>query len=128
MARTKREITETLISAIEGGYDIDFAMTSWWFNRRLNGGFRLTDLGSHILTSTLGLQHYDMKITAEDLDSKTLIALDRNIENPYYIMYAGRKPIWIIFFGSKDATMAYLYDNLKLFAKSSPGGRKRDNM
>jgi len=125
VTRTKREVTEALVQALDKNYPVDLAMSNWWYNRRENGGLRLTDTGAAVLKGTLELEHYEFKIKPEDLDSKTLIALDRNLTNPYYIGYTGRKPSWIIFFGSKDATMAYLYDDLKLFARNMPTGRKK---
>lgn len=103
-------------------------MSSWWYNKRETGGLRLTDRGVYILLEVLDLEHFELKIKNNDLDSRTLIELDKNLSGPYYIRYDGRKSTSLVMFSSRDATMAILYDDLRLFARNLPGGRQGDSM
>lgn len=103
-------------------------MSLWWYNKRDSGGFRLTDRGLSALMEGLELEHFELKLKDKDLDSRTLIELDKNLSGPYYIQYTKTKPTSLVMFSSRDATMAILYDDLKLFAKNLPGGRQGDSV
>lgn len=119
---TREEMTRCLVLAIGPDACFERAMQEWWFSLRQNGGFRLTTTGMQVLADQLELEFWEFPIKAEDLDSRTLIALDRHLAAPYYVHYDGRRrPDKIVFFGSSDATTAYLYDNLKIFAQGVPG-------
>lgn len=121
-------MTRILIAALNNQYSFDVALSDWWYSRRDSGGFRLTDRGFEILKELLNLEFYELKLKPGDLDSKTLLALDKNIGNPYYIVNKHKKPDKIIFFGSKDASMAYLYDDIRLFAQRVSGRNQNDSV
>ena len=76
---------------------------------------RLTELGYMAFTQLLKIESYDYDIDPIDLDSKMIVALDRRLQQPYYIVTKKRIPIKIVFFGSKEAMMANLYGNIKKF-------------
>lgn len=119
---TRSQMTAVLVAALENRYTVELAEDTWWYNKRANGGFRLTDSGLNVLINDLQLKFYEFPIKTEDLDSRTLVTLDKHLANPYYVYYnRKRQPEKIIFFGSMDATTAYLYDDLKLFARSVLG-------
>ena len=91
---------------------------AWWYNRRATGGFRLTDQGAEVMIEQLKREAYRIKLTPDDIAPKMLLELDRKLTSPYYLMFKGHRPDWLILFGSQDATMAMLCDDLKLFVKN----------
>ena len=92
------------------------AHTAWWYNLRSNGGLRLTALGYITFIDNLDLTPYEFKITdPHEFNLKTIIALDRQLELPYYIMTKKGVPQSVIFFGSKEAMLVNLYGSLKKF-------------
>lgn len=115
--RDKKKLTETLVQQLdpELGVDYRLAMGTWWHNLRAGGGMRLTDIGYRSFTELLNLEHYDYKLDPFDLDSRLIIAMDRRLQHPYYIVFKKKMPAQIIFFGSKEAMMANLYGNIKKF-------------
>lgn len=121
-------MTAILVAALGDDYTGDCSHT-WWYNKRGTGGFRLTDTGLQVLRDKLALEFYEFPIKTTDLDSKTLITLDKHLDSPYYVCYNRRRqPEKILFFGSMDATVAYLYDDLRLFAQNALGGVRNDRM
>lgn len=128
MGPSRKTLTQTLVDAAPTGYTVDSAMSSWWYNKRETGGFRLTDRGVSALLEVLDLEHFELKLKDKDLDSRTLIELDKNLSGPYYIRYTKSRPTSLVMFSSRDATMAILYDDLKLFAQNLPGGRQGDSL
>jgi hypothetical protein len=44
-----------------------------------------------------------------------IIALDRKLQQPWFIIMHKQMPRTLVFFGSKEAMMANLYGNLKKF-------------
>ena len=117
------ELTRRLVDELDGDMALETAMADWWYSKRETGGFRLTDKGAQALAVDLGLKFYEFVIKPQDLDSKTLLALDRHLAMPYYIVYTGRQrqPSKVVFFGGRDATLAMLYDDIQVFARSAPG-------
>lgn len=115
--RDKKKLTETLVAQLdpELGITVDDAVQHWWYNLRAGGGLRLTDIGFQAFTQLLKLEHYDYTLDPFDLDSKMIIAMDRRLQQPYYILTKKKMPVKIIFFGSKEAMMANLYGNIKKF-------------
>jgi hypothetical protein len=115
--RDKQKLTETLVAQLdpELGVTVDEAYRTWWINIRAGGGMRLTDTGYNAFTKLLKLEHYDYNLDPFDLDSKIIVAMDRRLQQPYYIVSKKKMPTQIIFFGSKEAMMANLYGNIKKF-------------
>lgn len=115
--RDKKKLTQTLIEALdpELGITFDYAYSSWWHNLRNRGGMRLTNAGYKIFLEELELEHYNYKLEPFELDSKLMIAMDRRLQQPYYIITKKLMPVEIVFFGSKEATMVTLYGNLRKF-------------
>ena len=115
--RDKQKLTETLVQQLdpELGITVDYALNHWWYNLRAGGGLRLTDIGYQSFTRLLNLEHYDYKLDPFDLDSRLIVAMDRRLQHPYYIVFKKKMPTQIIFFGNKEAMMANLYGNIKKF-------------
>ena len=118
--RDKKKLTETLVAQIDPELGITFedAYNHWWHNLRSGGGMRLTKIGYDAFTKLLKLEHYDYNLKPFDLNSKLIIAMDRRLQQPYYIVTKKMMPVQIIFFGSKEAMMANLYGNIKKFIEN----------
>ena len=116
--RDKRNLTEELIALLaeEDRVDLKFAMSSWWFNLRRNGGMRLTSIGYSALAKDLELEHYSYVIDDPHVfDKQLILKLDRKMQMPYYIHTVKGIPKKIVFFGSKEAVMVNLYGNIEQF-------------
>ena len=115
--RDKRKLTETLVKQLdpELGITVETALSLWWYNLRAGGGMRLTQAGYETFTRLLKLEHYDYNLKPFDLNSKIIIAMDRRLQQPYYIVTKKMMPMQIVFFGSKEAMMANLYGDIKKF-------------
>ena len=115
--RDKKKLTEELVQQLdtELGITVDQAMRTWWHNLRKSGGMRLTANGFDVFLNQLKLAHYDYKLEPFDLNSKLIVAMDRKLQQPYYIVTKKLIPVQIIFFGSKEAMMTNLYGDLKKF-------------
>ena len=98
--------------------DIAVAMKIWWYNIRINGGLRLTELGYFTFKKILDLESYSMDIDWVTFDSMTILKLDRRLQMPYYIEVKKKIPTNIIFFGAKEAMMARLYGDLNKFLEN----------
>ena len=108
--RDKRKLTETLVQQLDPdlGITVEEAINLWWYNLRAGGGLRLTDIGYKAFTQLLNLEHYNYNLEPFDLDSRIVIAMDRRLQKPYYIVTKKKIPVKIVFFGSKEAMMANL--------------------
>jgi hypothetical protein len=115
--RDKKKLTETLVQQLdpELGITVEHAYNTWWHNLRNRGGMRLTSKGHETFTRLLKIKHYNFNLEPFDLNSKLIIAMDRRLQQPYYIVTKKMMPIQIIFFGSKEAMMANLYGDIKKF-------------
>jgi len=115
--RDKQALTKTLVDQLDPslGITVDTANKSWWINPRNRGGMRLTKEGHNAFTQLLNLEHYDYNVDPFDLNSKIIVAMDRQLQQPYYIVTKKQMPVQIIFFGSKEAMMANLYGNIRKF-------------
>jgi hypothetical protein len=116
--RDKRKLTEELIALLpsEQRISLESAIPSWWFNLRRNGGMRLTALGYQKFAEDLDLEHYSYSIDNPLLfNQHTILKLDRKMQMPYYIHAVKGIPKEIVFFGSKEAVMVNLYQNLQQF-------------
>ena len=121
--RDKRKFTAELYKHFEGFSDMTTAKDLYqliWENTRKEGGFRVTSEGYDLLANYLELENFKVKLDAADFyESKILLTLDQKLKYPYYIdnINFTIKPtvVTMMFFDSKEATLAILYGNLKKF-------------
>ena len=120
---SKHKLTLRLIELLPEDHRITLeeAMLHWYTNIRNNGGFRLTVFGYQAM-KILGLASWsvelaDIKIT---MDKTLLLALDRKLTYPYFIDYKKKQ---VIFYSSKEATMATMYGSIKNWLDHMPERR-----
>jgi hypothetical protein len=120
---TKHKLTKRLIELLPEDHMITLeeAMVLWYTNIRNNGGFRLTQNGYQAM-KILALESWsvplnDIKIT---MDKNLLLSLDRKLTWPYFIDY---KKTQVIFYSSKEATMATMYGSIKNWLDNMPERR-----
>jgi hypothetical protein len=120
---TKHKLTKRLVELLPEDHrlSIEEAMILWYTNIRNNGGFRLTQNGLQAM-KILGLESWsveldDIKIT---MDKTMLLALDRKLTYPYFIDYKKKE---IVFYSSKEATMATMYGSIKNWLDNMPERR-----
>lgn len=118
--RDKDQLTHTLIAQLPSdSWTIDDARKNWWYNIRKGGGLRLTAVGYFVLVRDLEIEHYEYNIPdATKITARTILALDRSLQSPYYLAMNKRVISKIVFFGSKEAMLANLYGDLEKFLKS----------
>ena len=117
----RREVTEAVIRQLPVPVDLDEAMSTWYYNLRSSGGFRLTALGYQAL-KTAAMNSWSVDINLRDLTKASLLALDRKLNWPYYIDARLKK---LVLFSSRDAMMATLYGDIKKWLESL-GSRDND--
>jgi hypothetical protein len=108
----RQQLTRNLLQELDPdlGVTEQIAMKTWWHNIRPGGGLRLTDAGYLILDRVLGLAHYVFDIAdPKSMTSDRLLAMDRKIQSPYYIMIKQNVPQNIVIFGSAEAVAINLY-------------------
>jgi hypothetical protein len=116
--RDKKKLTQELVALLpkEQRISPELAFSSWWYNLRSTGGLRLTTAGYMTFIEYLDLTQYEFRIPdAHEFNLRTVIALDRQLELPYYIVIKKGVPVSVIFFGSKEAMLVNLYGNLQKF-------------
>ena len=116
--RDKKKLTQELVALLPKEQRISpaSAFSSWWYNLRSTGGLRLTALGFMMFVDQLDLEQYEFHISdAHEFNLKTIIALDRQLELPYYIVIKKGVATSVIFFGSKEAMLVNLYGDLQKF-------------
>jgi len=113
----KLQLTAELIHHYPDAPTVDDAMRSWWQNIRDDGGLRLTYEGFYVFENLLELSSYSFDLPEKLLTPKNLIALDRRMTCPYY-MINNRKLNKLIMFGSKEAMMAVLHGDMQRFITS----------
>ena len=116
--RDKKKLTQELVALLpeEQRISPESAFGAWWYNLRSTGGLRLTTTGYMIFVDYLDLTQYKFCIPdAHEFNLRTVIALDRQLELPYYIVIKKGAPVSVIFFGSKEAMLVNLYGNLQKF-------------
>jgi hypothetical protein len=120
---SKHKLTLRLIELLPEDHKITLeeAMLHWYTNIRNNGGFRLTVFGYQAM-KILGLESWsveldDIKIT---MDKTMLLDLDRKLTYPYFIDYKKKQ---VIFYSSKEATMATMYGSIKNWLNNMPQRR-----
>jgi hypothetical protein len=116
--RNKKKLTQELVGLLPESQRISpaSAFSAWWYNLRSTGGLRLTTQGYITFVDYLDLTQYEFRILdAHEFNLRTVIALDRQLELPYYIVIKKGVPVSVIFFGSKEAMLVNLYGNLQKF-------------
>lgn len=116
--RNKKKLTAELVALLPKEQQIssESAFSAWWYNLRSTGGLRLTTLGYITFVDYLDLTQYEFHIPdAHEFNLRTIIALDRQLDMPYYIVIKKGVPCSVIFFGSKEAMLINLYGNLQKF-------------
>lgn len=109
----RREVTQTILALMPdaGHRTVDDAVRHWYRNIRSTGGFRLTELGYQALIQA-GIQSWQTNIRLQDLTRAGILALDRQMQWPYYIDTRGRR---MIMFGSSEAMMITLYGDVRRY-------------
>lgn len=109
----RRDVTQTILALMpDAGYrTVDDAVRHWYRNIRSTGGFRLTELGYQALIQA-GIQSWQTNIRLQDLTRAGILALDRQMQWPYYIDTRGRR---MIMFGSSEAMMITLYGDVRRY-------------
>ena len=77
---------------------------------------RLTSAGYNVFTNELDIARYEWNIPDPmAFTQRVILALDRKIQMPYYIVTIKGIPKKIVFFGNREAVMINLYGNLQQF-------------
>jgi hypothetical protein len=115
--RDKRKLTQSLIKHLPHNENctVDDLYSLWWHNLRNNGGMRLTTVGYEVFCNDLKIECWSFPIESHELNTRLVMALDRKLQNPYYIRFNKKKSLEIVFFDSKEAVLASLYGNIKRF-------------
>ena len=113
----KHTLTRELITRYPDAPALDEAMVSWWQNIQEDGGLRLTYEGFYVFENLLELSSYTFELPEKLLTPKNLLALDRRMTCPYY-MINNRKLNKLVMFGSKEAMMATLHGDMQRFIAS----------
>lgn len=110
---SRDELTIRLLASTHSAWTLETAQSEWWYNRRANGGMRLTDTGERALRVDLDICSYEVAIQPDEMNALTLLLLDRKIALPYYIRFNKTRAVALHLFGSDDATAAILCDSVK---------------
>jgi hypothetical protein len=116
----KRDLTEEIYNKIpvdQRPASIGHALFYWWRNPRISG-MRLTDLGLKIFEQYSEITSHEAFLPVVTDDLKTLLLLDRRLQEPYWITEDRRVRRRIIFFGSKEAMLFRLYGDLTKFLEN----------
>ena len=113
----KLSLTQELITRYPDAPLLDEAMATWWQNIRDDGGLRLTYQGFYVFENLLELSSYSFDLPEKLLTPKNLLAMDRHMTCPYY-MVNNRKLNKLVMFGSREAMMAALHGDMQRFITS----------
>ena len=113
----KLALTQELITRYPDAPPLDEAMRTWWQNIQDDGGLRLTYEGFYVFENLLELSSYTFDLPEKLLTPKNLLALDRRMTCPYY-MVNNRKLNKLVMFGSREAMMATMYGDLERWLAS----------
>ena len=115
--RDKRKLTQELIRHLphHENYSVEDVYPLWWHNLRNNGGMRLTVVGYEVFCNDLKIENWCFPIEEHELNTRLILALDRKLQNPYYIRFNKKRALEIVFFDSREAVLATLYGNIKKF-------------
>lgn len=115
--RDKIELTRQLVAQLPpDSWTVDQARITWWYNFRDGGGMRLTKYGYDAFVDELGIKCYEFSIPEKTkFNQKTILALDRRLQMPYYIKRDKHRISHLVFFGSREAVLVNLYGDLEKF-------------
>lgn len=115
----KNLITQTVLEQITLDFtpdDLNQALLTWWANKRLTGGLRLTESG-HVAFLEAGLEFYDIAYDNQNiqvLTSINLLKLDRYLPCPYHLVVQNRTK-FIRIFDSRIAALIHLHGGLRAY-------------
>jgi hypothetical protein len=89
-----------------------------WINPQKHRGFRLTNTGYFIFRDIIKVSGFEFKLKNTKIDTRMLFALDKHLKMPYYIESDKKMPCKLILFGSDEAMMMSLYNDLHDFLES----------
>lgn len=120
--KNRKELTDMLNAAI-GTTDMNH---HWWRTLAADGGYRLSALGVSAMMRIVAQDEvHSFPLKSRITPAKFLMALDKSMETPYYIIEAkGKTSAMLLLFSPKEATVAMLCDDPELFA-AGLGPRKR---
>jgi len=115
--RDKKKLTAELVEHLPDPFKITVqeAIPLWWHNLRAGGGMRLTKIGYETFTKILDLEHYNYNVDPFSINSRMIIALDRKLQHPWFLISHKQMPRTLVFFSSKEAMMVNLYGSLTKF-------------
>ena len=115
--RDKVELTRQLVEKLPpASWTVDQARITWWHNFRDSGGMRLTKSGYDAFVDELDIEYYEFSIpSTAKFTYSTILALDRRLQTPYYLVRDKDKFVKIVFFGSKEAVLVNLYGDIEKF-------------
>ena len=115
--RDKKKLTQELVGHLPEQFAISSqeAMSLWWHNLRASGGLRLTKYGYETFIKILQLEHYNFNLDPMSMNSRMIVALDRKLQQPWYLISHKQIPRTLVFFGSQEAMLANLYGDIKKF-------------
>jgi hypothetical protein len=114
--RDKLSLTQEILKELPTlAISLHEIMPVLWKNIRGDGGMRLTTIGYDLFVKELKRNTYSIKLEVFEIDAKMMLALDRKLNHPYYIVYTKNIPIELILFDSSEAMLANLYGDLKKF-------------
>jgi hypothetical protein len=114
---TKQSITKHILKGLpeDDQLTYDEACKAWWMNFREGGGMRLTNAG-FMAFGTCDLETYSFSVPTNLVAiARHLLILDKKLDCPYYIKI-GKNP-QIVLFGSKQAVMLAMYNDLEKWLK-----------
>jgi len=114
---SKQKITQKIIQRLPENDrpTYDEACKSWWMNFREGGGMRLTTAG-YMALGTGDFETYSFAVPTNIVAiARHLLTLDKKLDCPYYIKI-GKNP-QIVLFGSKQAVMLAMYNDLEKWLK-----------
>lgn len=120
--KNRKELTEMLNAALPVfGLDVN-----WWRDTKEDGGYRLSIMGFSAMMRIVAQDEvHSFPLKSRITPAKFLMALDKSMETPYYIIEAkGKTSAMLLLFSPKEATVAMLCDDPELFA-AGLGPRKR---
>jgi hypothetical protein len=115
--RDKIALTKQLVAQLpHNSWTVEQARITWWYNFRSTGGMRLTKQGYDALVDELKIQCYEFDIpSTTKFTYGTVLALDKQLQTPYYLRRDKDKFVKIVFFGSKEAVLVNLYGDIAKF-------------
>jgi hypothetical protein len=118
--RDKKLLTQTLLAELPKhlGITAEDAYATWWANLRSSGGLRLTDRGYEIFCEHLNLEHHCYSLEQFCITMPQVLALDRKLQMPYYIVTRKKIPVELVMFGSQEAMLINLYGDLEKFLRN----------